>query len=179
MLFKGVKLMLLPPKNANQKGENKLDQELLGSGLVPVDTFGGRVHVEWDPEAAVTPLGQMPFFIEFLKIAGLFDSWVEDCPLVFASNNASKKRDVVGTLLLSVLAGHTRYSHITALRCDGVNPNMLGMTKVISEDTARRSIQKIEEDAGINWLSTHLKKSYEPLLSLPWIMDIPDIRIFQ
>ena len=26
-----------------------------------LDTFGGRVHVEWDPAAAVTPLGQLPF----------------------------------------------------------------------------------------------------------------------
>jgi hypothetical protein len=31
------------------------------------DTFGGRVHVEWDPSAAATPLGQLPFFVEFLK----------------------------------------------------------------------------------------------------------------
>jgi hypothetical protein len=30
------------------------------------DTFGGRVHVEWDPEAPVTPLGQLPFFVDFL-----------------------------------------------------------------------------------------------------------------
>ncbi len=29
-----------------------------------VDTFGARVHVEWDPQAAVTPLGQLAFFIE-------------------------------------------------------------------------------------------------------------------
>ena len=28
-----------------------------------VDTFGGRIHVEWDPQAAVTPLGQLAFFI--------------------------------------------------------------------------------------------------------------------
>jgi hypothetical protein len=27
-----------------------------------VDTFGGRVHVEWDPSAAVTPLGAVGFF---------------------------------------------------------------------------------------------------------------------
>jgi hypothetical protein len=164
--------MLLPPKHIHQKGGGKLENELSESVLIPVDTFGGRVHVEWDSEAAVTPLGQMPFFIEFLKLAGLFDSWVEDCPLVFASNNASKKRDVLGTLMLSVLAGHTRYSHITTLRCDGVNPNMLGMSKIISEDTARRAIQKIEENAGNGWLNMHLKKSHEHLLSFPWIMDI-------
>ena len=34
---------------------------------LPVETFGGRVHVEWDPESSVTPLGQLAFFIEFLK----------------------------------------------------------------------------------------------------------------
>ena len=28
-----------------------------------LDTFGGRIHVEWDPAAAVTPLGPLPFFI--------------------------------------------------------------------------------------------------------------------
>ena len=32
------------------------------------DTFGGRVHVEWDPTAAATPFGQLPFFVEFLKL---------------------------------------------------------------------------------------------------------------
>ena len=29
------------------------------------DTYGGRVHVEWDATAPVTPLGQLPFFIEY------------------------------------------------------------------------------------------------------------------
>ena len=27
------------------------------------DTYGGRVHVEWDATAPVTPFGQLPFFI--------------------------------------------------------------------------------------------------------------------
>src|SRR5512133_2265519 len=69
------------------------------------DTFAGRVHVEWDTTAPVTPLGQLPFFIEYLKQGGLFDGWVADCPLLFTSPNAPRKRDVLGTLLLSVLAG--------------------------------------------------------------------------
>lgn len=37
---------------------------------IALDIFGGRIHVEWDPAAAVTPLGQLPFFIEFLKVNG-------------------------------------------------------------------------------------------------------------
>src|SRR3954462_2757389 len=37
-----------------------------GGGVV-LDTFAGRVHVEWQPAAPVTALGQLPFFVEFLK----------------------------------------------------------------------------------------------------------------
>jgi hypothetical protein len=48
---------------------------------VVVDTFGGRIHVEWDPTAAVTPLGQLPFFTDYLQVSGLFDPWVEQCPV--------------------------------------------------------------------------------------------------
>jgi hypothetical protein len=73
------------------------------------DTFAGRVHIEWDTTAPVTPLGQLPFFID-LKQGGLFDGWVADCPLWFTSPNAPRQRDVLGTLLLSVLAGHRRYA---------------------------------------------------------------------
>ena len=35
---------------------------------VAVDTFAGRIHVEWDQDAAVTPLGQLPFFYRHSKI---------------------------------------------------------------------------------------------------------------
>src|ERR1700691_5922559 len=57
------------------------------------DTFAGRVHVEWDAAAPVTALGQLPFFIDYLKQAGLFDAWVADCPLSLISPNAPKKRE--------------------------------------------------------------------------------------
>ncbi len=52
------------------------------------DTYAGRVHVEWDATAPVTPFGQLPFFIEYLKQGGLFDGWVADCPLSLSSPNA-------------------------------------------------------------------------------------------
>ncbi|MEK9141568.1 MAG: hypothetical protein AAB308_10995 [Nitrospirota bacterium] len=67
------------------------------NGAIALDTFGGRIHVEWDPAAAVTPLGQLPVFIEFLKVSGLFETWVADCPLTYHSNHASDKRAVLAT----------------------------------------------------------------------------------
>ena len=135
------------------------------------DTFAGRIHVEWDAAAPVTPFGQLPFFIDYLKQGGLFDRWVADCPLSFNSPNAPKKRDLLGTVMLSVLAGHRRYAHITALRCDPVNPPLLGMRKVLSEDAVRRGLAKIPETKGLPWLQNHLDYCTSPLLSEPWVLD--------
>ena len=109
----------LPP--ALPTGEQPVVAEQGSAGPVVADTFAGRVHVEWDNSAPVTPFGQMPFFIEFVKLAGLFDRLVADCPVHYTSPNAPKPRDLIGTTFLSVLAGHWRYAHITALRCDPGN----------------------------------------------------------
>jgi hypothetical protein len=75
-----------------------------------------------DPSAAVTPLGQFPCFIEFLNVSGVCEAWVADCPLTYHSNYASDKRAVLGTLLLSILAGHHHYAHITAFHHGGIHP---------------------------------------------------------
>ena len=139
---------------------------------VVVDSFAGSVRVEFDHEAAFTPLGQLPFFIDFLKTAGLFEAFVADCPLRYTSPNAPKKRDVLGTAMLSMLAGHKRYAHIAALRGDGVLPELLDMSKIVSEDTVRRAFAAIEEEAGANWMRGHLDHCVEPLLSEPWILDV-------
>jgi hypothetical protein len=94
------------PLQALPTGEQPLVVEPVSAGPVVVDTFAGRVHVEWDNSAPVTPYGQMPFFIDFVKLAGLFDRLVADCPVHYTSPNAPEKRDLVGTTFLSVLAGH-------------------------------------------------------------------------
>jgi hypothetical protein len=139
---------------------------------ISVDTFGGKIQVKWAPEGAVSALGLMPFFTEFLKTSGLFDACVNDCPLYYTSPNAPPKRDVLGTILLSVLAGHWRYAHISAIRGDGVNPGLLGMTKVASEDSVRRALKGMDVEQSEAWLKKHLKASYEPLLEEPWALDM-------
>src|ERR1700704_2751679 len=124
---------------AHPEGEPILSQSEAGVPAIradplAVDTVGGRVHVEWDANAPVTPMGQLVFFAQFLKTANLFDPWVRECPLRYTSPNAPEVRDVLGTTALSILAGHHRYTHITALRHDLVNPPLLGMSRILSED---------------------------------------------
>ena len=139
---------------------------------VEVDSFGGTVRIEWDHEAATTPLGQLAFFVDYLKTAGLFDAFVADCPLRYGSPNAPKKRDVLGTAMLAMLAGAKRYAHVAAVRGDGVLPELLGMTKVVSEDAVRRAFKMINEAEGAAWLRGHLAFCVEPLLAEPWILDV-------
>lgn len=128
--------------------------------------------MEWDPQAAVTPLGQLSFFISFLKTSGLYDDFVASRPLSYTSPNAPRIRDVLGTIVMSILAGHQRYAHITSLRFDGVNPELLGMSRVISEDATRRAFKNMDEEAGIFWLDGQLHKFTQAALSIaPWILD--------
>jgi len=157
--------------SAHPLGEQPL-VEFSMAGPIPVDTYAGRIDVDWDPRAAVTPLGQLPFFIEYLKQAGLFDGWLAGCPILYTSPNAPSKRDLLGTVLLSVLSGHWRYAHITALRADTVSPPLLGMTRVLSEDAVRRGLAKIDPMAGETWLQENLDYVVRPLLREPWIQDV-------
>ncbi len=144
----------------------------LATDTMVVDTLGGRMQVRWDESAQATPNGQLVFFAEFLASTGVFDRWVERCPLSYTSPNAPGKRDVLGTLLLAILAGHRRYAHITALRGDAVAAKALGMDKVISEDAMRRALARMDEAASSAWLRPALMNSVREALSQPWVMDI-------
>ena len=90
----------------HQKGEQKTQREIDLNTPIPVDTFGGRVHVKWDNNAEVTPFGQLAFFMEFLKTSGVYSDWVDKCPMIFNSP-------------------------MTSIRCDTVSTNLLGMTKLL------------------------------------------------
>jgi Transposase DDE domain group 1 len=137
-----------------------------------VDTLGGRMHVRWDEQAAATPHGQLVFFAEFLAATGVFDRWVAGCPLAYKSGNAPHKRDVLGTLMLALLAGHRRYAHVTALRGDAVAAQALGMNKVVSEDALRRALERMDEATSAAWMRPALMHSVREALDRPWVLDI-------
>ena len=80
-----------------------------------LDTFAGKVFIRWDPDANVTGFGPAAYFIEFLKTNGLWERWVEGCPLHYTSPNAPPKQDILGTVMLSVLA--VTSATLTSLPC--------------------------------------------------------------
>jgi len=147
-------------------------ERILQSGRLALDVPGHRVHVEWDPHAPVTPLGQLVYFSQFLATGGVYAQWVADCPLRYTSPNAPKVGDVLGTLTLAILAGSRRYAHVTALRGDTINAQGLGMSRVLSEDALRRAFEGEAPEPLEAWQRRHLFKSVEPVLTEPWICDV-------
>ena len=141
-------------------------------GPVRLQTPGGTVFVEWDAQAPLTPIGQLVFFAQFLSLAGLFESLGKSCPVRLSSPNAPVTRDVLGTLLLGILCGQWRYAHLSAVRFDPVNPPLLGMSKVVSEDSARRFLAAMDGEASGRWLRGELRECYGALLCEPWVLDI-------
>jgi hypothetical protein len=139
---------------------------------IAVDTMGGRVHVRWDESAQATPHGQIVFFAEFLATAGVFDRWVQDCPLHYSSPNASLPRDVLGTLMLGILAGSKRYAHIAGVRGDAVAAKALGLNSMVSEDSVRRALKAMEPEASEPWMRSALMASVRQALQRPWILDM-------
>ena len=53
--------MVLPEKEAHPTGEAKSPPKKVLQEAISVETFAGKVHVEWDPTAAVTPMGSSLF----------------------------------------------------------------------------------------------------------------------
>ncbi|MGH7930395.1 MAG: transposase, partial [Candidatus Binatia bacterium] len=154
---------------ANKRGLVVRQRVVEALGL---QSASGQIKVSWDKKGQATAQGQMAFFIEFLITTGLFEQWVADCPLNYKSPNGSTPRDILGTWMLSILSGHWRYAHVSAMRADAVNPGLLGMSGVVAEDTLRRGLKAIEERTGSEWLSGHIGRTVLGLLDAPWILDV-------
>jgi hypothetical protein len=159
------------------------------SGDLRVATPGGVFQVRWDENASASALGQLAFFGEFLEVSGLFQRWVESCPLEYTSPNAPEVRDVLGTWLLSILDGQRRYAHINGLRGDAVAPQILAMTRIISDESLRRALKALAPSVSKNctedeqlkrqaqldkstaWMDAALRESTYAALSTDWILD--------
>jgi len=96
---------------------------------------------------------------------------------------------VLGTWLLSILDGQRRYAHVAGLRGDEVAPRILGMNKIISDESLRRALAHLapapckygsEEERAARaiqlakstaWMDKALNESTQESLRTPWILD--------
>ena len=137
-----------------------------------IQTDSGTLHWDFTDQAPITLHGHLPFFAQFLEAGNLFSDWIADCPLAYSSNNAPKIRDVLGTIVLSVLSGHKRYCHSATLYGDEIAAGLLGLSKIVSHDSLSRALKKMDEAEAEEWLHAHLLRKTEPLLQHAYVLDI-------
>ena len=183
-------------------GEGKFEQRALVKAIggtlaeqsheaaeLRVTTPGGRFQVRWDENGSASAMGQLAFFAEFLDVSGLFERWAESCPMAYTSPNAPDVQDILGTWFLSILDGQWRYAHVAGLRGDAVAPQILGMTRILSDESLRRALKHLapspdkaasdEERArrevqlahSTAWMDAALKDSVRQALDTDWILD--------
>lgn len=157
---------------SGKKNDTKFVADQADVGKLLVEGGDDRFEVQWDNEAKVTPMGSLVFFAQYVNTGGLLDRLCEASPLTYRSHNAPKVRDVFGTMLMSVLNGQTRYAHINALRGDRVGTEMLGVGKIVSEDSVRRALARGTPATWDAWLTVQERAVYEPLLTEPYVLDI-------
>lgn len=143
-----------------------------------VTTPSGVVHCDKDHGAPITLHGFLPHFTQYLHESGQYDELIKNCPLVYKSNNAPEVKDVLGTLMLSILSGHKRYCHAASLYGDGVAAELLGLNKIVSHDSIERGLDKLSHDCADLWLREAYRRMYEPLLATPYILDLdPTVKV--
>ena len=102
----------------------------------------------------------------------LFNRLVEDAPFHYTSPNAPDVRDVVGTIVLAIICGFTRYVHINRLRNDAVLAALLDLERIVCEDSVRRALKAADEQELNAWLSRHKKDVFDKLLDYQYVLDI-------
>ena len=111
----------------------------------------------------------LTYFIQFLEHSGLWKSFDIECPLRRTSPNAPTNQEILGTIVLSIVSGHRRYAHLTAIRGDEVLPELLGIAQLRSEDSIRRAFAQQDEAALTTWIDLPMDREFTtrpPLCSI-------------
>ena len=135
---------------------------------------GMAIDARWDGDGQLTSLGGMAYFAEYLRTGGFLDKLLHGSPLRYSSPNAPAPADVMGTLLVAVLDGLSRYAGINQLRRDMVCPRLLGFRRMVSEDSVRNGLRQAAANADEwrTWLRGLQDRAVLPLLSEPYAADM-------
>ena len=84
-----------------------------------IETLGGDYALKWDDETQMGVNAHAALLSQFAKAGGFFDRLVETCPMRLTSNNAPEVRDLIATVMVSMVNGATRFRHFDRLHGDG------------------------------------------------------------
>lgn len=120
--------------------------------ILPFQTYAGKVTVEATDEA-MTPFGGIVPWTAFVKKTRIFETLAATSPVVRTSNNALSPYDILTSFSLTTLCDGTHFSDVNRLRHDPAIPEILGMKRVVGDDTIRRFFKSINIEDARKWIA--------------------------
>ena len=114
-----------------------------------IETLGGDYALKWDDETQMGVNAHAALLSQFAKTGGFFDRLVETCPMRLTSSNAPGIRDLIATVMVSMVNGATRFRHFDRLRGDAATAGLFGVGRFMSCDSARRCFASIPADEAL------------------------------
>lgn len=117
-----------------------------------IRTLGGDYVMRLDDRTQMTTNAHAVLLSQFAKAGGFFDRLVETCPMRLTSNNAPEVRDLVATVMVSMVNGATRFRHFDRLHGDAAAAELFGVGRFMSCDSVRRNFASIPAEEALRWI---------------------------
>lgn len=125
----------------------------MGEGVLPFETYAGRVIIEPTDEA-MTPFGGLVPWAAFLKKTGIIEHLDAASPVKRTSPNALSVRAILHSYMLTALCEGKHFSDVNRLRYDPAVAELLGVKRIVSDDTIRRFFSSLPRDEARDWLNS-------------------------
>ena len=122
------------------------------AGAQRIETPGGGYALKWDGETQMSVNAHAALLSQFAKAGGFLDRLVETCPMRLTSNNAPEVRDLIATVMVSMVNGATRFRHFDRLRGDTATAELFGVGWFMSYDSVRRNFASIPAEEAMPWV---------------------------
>ena len=142
------------------------------AGVRTIETLGGDYALKWDDETQMSVNAHAALLSQFAKAGGFFDRLVNTCPMKLKSNNAPEVRDLIATVMVSMVNGATRFRHFDRLHGDTATAELFGIERFMSCDSVRRNFASIPEDKALPWAWRENLHLLQDVLAEDYIADL-------
>ncbi len=139
-----------------------------------ISTLSGDFALKCDDQTPMSMNAHAVLVSQFAKTGGFLDHLVSTCPMEQKSNNAPSVRDLIATVLFSMINGATRFRHVDRLLGDKATAKLLGAGRFMSCDSVRRNFASMLEEKALKWVWSENMHLLQDILSEDYTdFDLP------
>ena len=142
------------------------------AGAQRIETLGGGYALKWDDETLMGVNAHAALLSQFAKAGGFLDRLVETCPMRLTSNNAPEVRDLIATVMVSMINRATRFRHFDHLREDTATAELFGLRRFMSCDSMRRNFASIPAEEAMPWVWRENLRLLQDVVAEDYVLDL-------